>query len=627
MKRWNFISGLTVILLLLLVLSGYCVWVTRDLTTDLERIIAGNYDTIRALRDVRTSMTRVNARYLSTRTIAKISPGQGTFEFESAIIAERLEAVRRSAGEPGEAIQIERLQTQINDYFVNYRQLFLLAPKETDRFAALIEAIARGTEDVSDAAQTIVEMNERAIFARRDAAVARGRRFSWTALGIAAFSLGIYVYTSMRLTQGVFQPLRRLRDSIQQVRARQFDALAPIEGGPELAQIAVTFNQMAAELRTYLAESDQRVIEANRISRAILEALPYPIYIVDGDFKVRMKNPRASALSSALEISDELPGVVRKCIDQAAALGCELIGDDLHRAVEIPIPATGPGPVPTFLPQIFRMAAASSESASGWAVLLMDVTKLRQFDQAKTKAIATLGHEVKTPVTSIRMTLHLLLEEKIGPLTADQRELVTAGRDDCERLLIVLHALLELARFEGGRVEMKPVPTAPVDLLAQAEAMHGGVFRGSTTPFFIEPSSVPLPLVHADAIHVVRVLGNFISNAAKYCTPGTPVSLRAEERADGFVRLSVSNRTARPLSDAEQSRVFDPFYRRVGESAEGTGLGLTICREIAATLGGRVGVWSESDRVEFYFDLRMAHPATIRLEEKATPSPEGAVVD
>ncbi len=623
MKRWSFVSGLRVILLLILVLSGYCVWTARGLTNDLERIIAENYDTIRAVRDMRSAMTHINARYLTSRSVEKVASSPGTFEVESAVILERVATIRRSSSGSAEGAQVERIQTLVDEYLANYRQLFLLTPEDAERFGILIDALARGTEDMGARTQEIVDKNERAIFARRDAAVSRGRRFGWTALGIAAFSLLIYIYTSVRLTQGVFQPLRRLRDSIQQVRARQFDTLAPIEGGEELTQIATSFNHMAGELRAYLAESDQRVVEANRLNRAILEALPYPIYIADEAFKVRLKNPRAAALSTALKISDELPAAVRKCIDEAAARGCELIGDDLHRAVELPLPDAPAGPTPTYLPQVFRMAADAG-ATPGWAVLLMDVTKLRQFDQAKTKAISTLGHEVKTPVTSIRMTLHLLLEEKIGPLTPDQRELVEAGRDDCERLLVVLQALLELAQFEGGRVHMNLNPTAPADLLTQAEAMHGGAFRGSGTPFAAEPPPPTLPLVQADAIHVVRVLGNFLSNAAKYRTPGTPVTLRAEERADGFVRLSVRNLTKRPLAEAEQARVFDPFYRRQGEGAEGTGLGLTICREIAVAHGGRVGVWSKGAQVEFYFDLRIVSSSASHAPGKSHPLLRGA---
>lgn len=615
MRRWSFIGGLTVMLLLLLGLSGYCVWVTRGLTNDLNQLIADNYDKIRAIRDLRTAMTQINARYLNIAALKNEWPVTlAVFENETRLIYERLALIRGRGTDALEAERFERMETLLKDYFGNYRLLFTLTPADHERRDRVAEALARETGDIGDQAQAIVELNEVALFKIRDAAVARGQMFGWVALGIAALSTGIYVYTSFRLTQGVFQPLRRLRDAIQQVGQRKFDAVEPLEGGEELTQIATTFNRMAGELRTYIAETDQRSVEAARISRAILEALPYPIYIVDEAFRVRLENPRARELSDALKISGNLPAAVRKCVDDATALGSDRIDDDLRRAVEIPLPDTTGGPTRTFLPQIFKMADAPG-GLPGWAVLLVDVTKLRQLDQAKTKAIAILGHEVKTPVASIRMVLHLLLEEKIGPLTADQLELVAAGRDDCERLLTLLQAVLELARFEGGRMEIKLTPTAPADLLAQAEATHGGCFRGSKAPFAVETPRATLPPVQADAMHVVRVLGNFISNAAKYATPGTGVTMRAEPRADGFVRLSVGNHTSRPLSETEQMRVFEPFYRRPGEGAEGSGLGLAICREIGMLHHGRVGARMDGEHVEFYFDLRQAAPLNSHTAE------------
>ena len=124
----------------------------------------------------------------------------------------------------------------------------------------------------------------------------------------------------------------------------------------------------------------------------------------------------------------------------------------------------------------------------------------------------------------------------------------------------------------------------------------------------LEPSAEDLPRVVADAGLTARVLDNFLSNAAKYGVPGEAVILRATARADGFVRLSVINRSPRPLTEAEQAGVFEPFYRRAGERAEGSGLGLTIAREIAELQGGRIGVWSRDDTVEFYLDLRVEKP-------------------
>ncbi len=454
-----------------------------------------------------------------------------------------------------------------------------------------------------DTAQ-LLSTNEAAVVERRAAVARKAQQVSTVAIGMALLSLGIYIWTSIRLSRGLVQPLSTLRDSLGKVGQRQFDLVVPLQAGGELAQVATTFNQMAGELRTYFAETDRQVTEANRVSRAILDALPYPVYIVDDDYAVRLMNPRAETLSAALNISGALPGAVRKSIDEAAALGCELVGDDLHRAVEIPLPNGPPGTPPTYLPQVFRLAATPG-ARTGWAVLLLDVTKLRHFALAKTKAISTLGHEVKTPMTSIRMALHLLLEEKLGALTPDQRELLAAGRDDCERLLTVLQALLELARFESGGVAMRLSPVPPAELLAQADAMHGENLRRRGVTLITVPLSPGLPAVQADAIQVVRVLGNFLSNAVKYGTPGQPVSVRADLRAEGFVRMSVRNRTERPLTESDQTRVFDPFYRRPGEGAEDTDLGLAICREIAAAHGGRVGVWANGGEIDFYLDLRI----------------------
>lgn len=600
MKRWNFITGLTIILLLQLVMAGFCVWTARTLSSDMERLISTNFESIRAMRGVRLAVVRIDAQYRTATNIGEISRMRGRYDAENIQMQRHLATAAANVGEPGEAEAVARLAALVKDYLGYYEQYFTLGRFESDQFKILTRDLAQCASDITDVSGIVMDLNETAVLARRQAAAEKARQAMLIAIAIAVFSLGIYAWTSVRLTRSLFEPLRALRDSIVKIGQRQFDVVAPIESSEELAQIATTFNQMAGELRAFVAETDLRVVQANRMSRAILEALPYPIYIVDADFAVVTKNPRAAELSQRLGIAGVLPGAVRKAIDDAAALGVELVGDDLHRAIEIPRPQEQPGPVPTYLPQVFRMDSGKA----GWAVLLVDVTKLRHFDLAKTKAIATLGHEVKTPVTSIRMALHLLLEEKIGPLTADQRELVQAGRDDCERLLTVLQALLELSRFESGRVTMRPVPTTVSELLAQADAAHGDLLRRAGTPFALLPLPQALPLVLADPIHVQRVLGNFLSNAAKYGAPGRPVTLRADLRGDGFVRLSVRNFTERPLTEQEQARVFEPFHRRAGESAEGTGLGLAICREIAATHNGRVGVWVDGHEVDFYLDLR-----------------------
>lgn len=607
MNRWNFISGLTVTLLLLLVLSGFCVWVSRGLTSEIGSIINENYDGIRAMRELRTSVTRINTHYLAARDVANVPEARETYRHERAQIEAKVEFMLQRSVLPGEHEKATRLKALVQDYFAGYDEYLALKPRASDRFAQLTVVLAGLTGDMADVSDQLVDLNENAILARRDASLVYGRRVTVVAMGFAIFSLAIYVLTSLRLTRGVFVPLRRLRDSIQQVSDRRFDTLVPFEGGEELRQIATGFNRMAAELHRYIRDTDGRALQANRMNRAILEALPYPVYIVDRDFAVRLTNPRAETLSQALGIPGSLPGEVRRQVDEAASARRGVVGDDIRRAVRLTVPGVKgvEESEADYLPQVFRMPEAF-DGADGWAVLLVDVTRLRRMDAAKTKALATLGHEVKTPVTGLRMSLHLLLEEKLGPLNSDQRELLEVGRDDCERLLTVLQSLLELARLESGRTEMQLTAHPPGELLAETLAAHGETARRAGTELRLD-AAPDLPPVLAEPVQANRVLSNFLTNACKYGRRGEPILLRGRPRGDGYVRFSVVN-SGPPLSEAEQSKVFDPFFRRPGESAEGTGLGLAISREIANVHGGRVGVYCPAglEQVEFFLDLCMA---------------------
>ena len=597
MNRWTFIGGLTVTLMLLLMLSGFCVWATRGLTDDFSSIINRNYDNIRSLRQMSSALARINTRALVAKDAASIPAAIEPFRQERDVVEKRLGQVQHNASTAVEREMVARLTALGQAYFAAYDEWFKLRPTAEARMVELRTIITGLTGDTVVAIDQITDYNENVIMARREALVLKGRRITIIAVGCAIFSLGIYILTSMRLTQAVFEPLRRLRDSIQLVSDRRFETVIPVESGDELGQIASSFNNMARELQRYISETDERAVTASRMNRAILEALPYPVYIVNRDFAVSQTNPRAEELSRLLGIPGALPGEVRYRIDEAASQNKDMLGDDIRRAVHLTPPNAD------YLPQIFRMPAALGVE-DAWAVLLVDVTRLRRNDEVKRKALATLGHEVKTPVTGIRLSLHLLLEGKLGAINSDQRELLEVGRDDCERLLGILQALLELARLESGPAELRPTPHAPSDLLDEVMAAQKDPMRRAGNELLLEIPA-ELPAVQVDLPHAHRLLDNFLSNARKYGTPGKPVILRAQARGDGYVRLSVVNH-GRPLSEADQAQVFDPFFRRPGESAEGTGLGLAICREIASLHGGRIGVYcpTGTDLVEFFFDLR-----------------------
>src|SRR5262249_13165289 len=120
-----------------------------------------------------------------------------------------------------------------------------------------------------------------------------------------------------------------------------------------------------------------------------------------------------------------------------------------------------------FLPQVLPIQDPFGGTL-GAAVVLNDVTRFRLLDQIKSDLVATVSHELKTPLTSVRLGLHLLLEETVGPLTPKQTELLVDARDNAERLLSMIDQLLALARLEKARDALQVRAEPPIDLLRAA---------------------------------------------------------------------------------------------------------------------------------------------------------------
>src|SRR5690606_3181642 len=464
-----------------------------------------------AARLLRRAMSDLNIAYLAAPDRRAIPENRSEWNLGRSRVEKQVAVIVSRALQPAERELAQTLKARVGRYLESMENYLSVdwrgGQQEFERLRSLTSSL---TGEVDAITEQIVELNEAALFARRDLAADDARQTALIVLGIAVGSLLVYGYTSYRLTRGVLDPLREFKDAIVRVRDRRFDEPVPVPRGPELGEIAHAFNAMAEELRAYLNASDARLLAATRLSQRLLEALPYPVFIVRGNGCVEMRNPRAQALSRQLG-AEGLPGVVRARLEQLVAEGREDVATEIRGAVHI----EPDGAAMEVLPQIFQIERSEDPSQALWAVLLIDVTELRRMDQAKTRALSLLGHEVKTPVSSIRMAQMLLLEEQVGPLNPDQRELVATSREDCERLLSVLQSLLELARLESGRAELRPVCVGAKELFEEVVALHAaeGGRRGMELLIDIPPD---VPLVMADPLRIGRVLANFTSNALKY---------------------------------------------------------------------------------------------------------------
>ncbi|MBS1153058.1 MAG: sensory box histidine kinase, partial [Myxococcaceae bacterium] len=261
---------------------------------------------------------------------------------------------------------------------------------------------------------------------------------------------------------------------------------------------------------------------------------------------------------------------------------------------------------PVFL--LPRGSPVYNESAGiiGATVVLQDVTRLRRVDELKNDLVATVAHEFRTPLTSLRMAIHLCVELAAGPLTAKQLDLLVAAREDCERLQAIVDDLLDLSRIQSGSLELERRQVQLREWLDSALEPHRGAAeqRGVTISSEIEPF---FDQVEIDPSRLALVLGNLVSNAIHYSPSGGSVEIKVS-RQGRLGRFEVRDAGV-GINPEHQKRIFERFFRVPGARPEGAGLGLAIAREIVEAHGGEIGVESQPGKGSCFWFTVPQRPA------------------
>ncbi len=236
-------------------------------------------------------------------------------------------------------------------------------------------------------------------------------------------------------------------------------------------------------------------------------------------------------------------------------------------------------------------------------------------DRAKARFLTTMSHELRTPLNAIAGYAQLLEMGFRGPLTDDQRDAVRRILRGQEHLLTLVDAVLTFSHLTGGRLALA---TSPVPVVAMVEAVSE-TFRPRLAEAGITFHVVPClegMLASADPDRAAEVLRHLLDNALKFTAPGGLVSLSCEAGA-GVVRVVVED-TGRGIPNAQCEQIFEPFVqveKELTRSADGSGLGLAVARELAERMGGTLTVSSErAIGSRFVFTLP-------RMERRHVPRP------
>ena len=272
--------------------------------------------------------------------------------------------------------------------------------------------------------------------------------------------------------------------------------------------------------------------------------------------------------------------------------------------------------------QIEAMQMELDETNRGVVALYAELDnqaqQLQRATDLKSRFLAYMSHEFRTPISAMRSLARLLLDRVDGPLTPEQDKQVRFIEATAEEFADMVNDLLDLAKVEAGRVDISPAWFEMVDLFSALRGMFRPVLTNPDVSLVFEEPQHSSRLYTDDKM-LSQILRNFISNALKFTVKGE-VRVSAQENADETITFAVADTGIGidPKYHAAMFRDFTQVDSPIQKRLRGTGLGLSLSRQLAELLGGTVGLTSElgsGSTFSVTIPLRLPSASDAALEE------------
>jgi len=595
--------------LVLVLLGAVSLRTVAELGRSSQRILQDNFRSVLAAQRMVDALQRLDraASFAAagSRTDRDADVARSLREFEDELVVQE-----HNLTEPREPEETRKLRALWNEYRSSYERFRALDAAEARH--AYFATLDRAFFGVKQGAQRILDINLDAMVAKSDQAQKIGERNRSLVLFATVAALAVGLFSSVSLTRRALRPLQTLSLTVQRIGEGDLDARARLPGKDEIAEVGHELDVMADRLREYRSSSLGELLQAQQASQAAIDSLPDPVLVLSVEGQVLNMN---QAAETVLQISGDgdpfarMPATVRDAVEKVRAHVVGGKGIYSPRGFEEAIRVRAEGGDRALLP---RATPLYSEQGGvvGATIVLQDVTRLLRFDELKNDLVATVAHEFRTPLTSLRMAIHVLVEGMVGSINERQADLLQAAREDCERLQGIVDDLLDLSRIQAGKVEVSLTPISAKSMTDAAVAAKLDVAREAGVDL-AETLAEPVLPVLADPERMSLVFDNLISNAIRHSPKGGRIEVRAEADREN-VRFEVRDQGP-GVPPEYRHRIFEKFFRVPGTKGEGIGLGLYISREIVLAHGGDMGVEAGGGQgTRFWFTLRV--PAQIRME-------------
>jgi len=592
------------LLLIILIIGIQSILQLTRLGVSIDVILRENYRSVIACQEMKEALERIDSGILFT-LLGYSREGTEFIRKNESAFEKALQTELNNITLPGEGEKAAHVQ----GLFKQYREILKTAENPEaplpERQQIYFTQLFPLFQEIKTTASQILDMNQQNMGDANDRArsnAASSRKYMYLLLlAGAVVAAGFVIFTE----KWMLRPIHRLIRSAEEIKSGNLDLAVPVESKDEVGRLSESFNAMAEGLREIRRSDQARLVRIQDSTQHTFNSLPDAVAVLDLQGRVEVATESAKTvfgLKPGLQVQSLplkwLADLYGNVLRHARPLGPEHNGTAIQHFDK--------GEERFFRPMVVPILDADKQP-TGVVMTLKDVTEQRHQDDLKRGVISTVSHQLKTPLTSMRMAIHLLLEEKVGPLTEKQAELLVAAREDSDRLHDILNNLLDISRIESGRVQMEFRSISPREMAVEAVESFRTAAKDQGVALDLELPD-DLPEVWADTTRVSHVFVNLLSNALKHTPPGGKVTVAARAEENG-VAFSITD-TGKGIPNKYLPRIFEQFVRVPDQGPQtGAGLGLAIVKEIVEAHGGTVSVDSiEGKGSTFSFTLRGVDP-------------------
>ena len=532
----------------------------NKLSSDANKILTNNYETLVYNNNMLKALDEL--------------PGSKTavYEFEKNLAKQE-----KNITEYGEEDATKSLRK-------NFTEL-KLQPSDSSNYREIREAIQR-----------INTINQNAILRKSETAqTTASTAVFWLTIIFSILTIIAFTLT-VNFPDVISTPIKTLAIGIKEIANKNYGNRIHLKRDDEFGDLANAFNSMAEKLDEYENSNLAKITFEKRRIEIIINQMKDGIIGLDEKKNILFLNAVSEKILGLKE--KEIIGEYAADVALKNDLMRTLLQEDDNKELKI----YADNKESYFNKDVLKVS--NDEQIIGEVIVLRNITPFHELNQAKTNFIATVSHELKTPIASIKMSLQLLENKQTGAINEDQHQLIESIKDDSNRLLKITGELLNLSQVETGNIQLNLQPCSPYDILLYA--LDAVKVWAEQKRIIIKIEAVTgLPNVKADKEKSAWVLINFLTNAIRFSLEESKIFIEIKQEKDNMI-FAVKD-TGKGIEANYLHKIFDRYFQVPGSSKVGTGLGLAICKEFIEAQGGSINVTSELEKgSQFYFSLLIA---------------------